>query len=400
MTEKVKLGIIGYGAEGGMYANFFKSNDERLDQNVIELAAICDNDPAKKEKVAQDFPELPFFDNYKDMLASGVVNAVVTTVPHYEHVEMGIDALNRGIHLLGEKPAGVYVKEVNRLIEAADANPETTFAIFFNQRTNPLYRRVKQLMDEKAIGDLQRATWTITTWWRPQGYYNQSAWRATWGGEGGGVLVNQAPHQLDLLQWICGKPEKVFAKMVYGAGRDIVVENEVNALLDFGNGATGSFITCTNDLIGTDRFEIQGSQGKIVVEGSKKLIIKKLVKPEEELSNSMDMSDVMRLFMGQVNMSDYVEEIVEEFPMVQGQQHIDVLNNFANHVVNGEELLAPGKEGINGVRLANSMHLSDWLGKEVDYNHDADLYLEELNKRIEEEGKFPTRKAEGELASK
>lgn len=104
-------------------------------------------------------------------------------------------------------------------------------------------------MDDKAIGDLQRATWIITTWWRPQGYYNQSAWRATWGGEGGGVLVNQAPHQLDLLQWICGKPEKVFAKLQYGVGREIVVENEVNAfLLDFGNGATGSFITCTNDL--------------------------------------------------------------------------------------------------------------------------------------------------------
>lgn len=400
MTEKVKLGIIGYGAEGGMYANFFKTNDERLDQSVIELAAICDNDPAKKEKVANDFPGLPFFDNYLDMLESGIVNAIVTTVPHYEHVGMGIDALNRGIHLLGEKPAGVYVKEVNRLIEASEQNPETTFAIFFNQRTNPLYRRVKQLMDDKYIGDLQRATWTITTWWRPQGYYNQSEWRATWGGEGGGVLVNQAPHQLDLMQWICGKPEKVFAKLQYGAGRNIVVENEVNALLDFGNGATGSFITCTNDLVGTDRFEIMGTQGKIVVEDSKKLIIKRLVKPEEELSENMDMADVMRLFMGQVNMSDYVEETVEEFQSVHGQQHIDVLNNFGRHIVHGEALLAPGKEGINGVRLANSMHLSDWLDQEVDYNHDEDLYLAELNKRIEEEGKFATKETEGNLATK
>lgn len=388
MTEKVRLGIIGYGAEGGMYASFFKNNDKRLDQSVIELAAICDNDPAKKEKAANDFPGLPFFEHYLDMLESGIVNAIVTTVPHYEHVQMGIDALNRGIHLLGEKPAGVYVKEVKRLIEASEQNPETTFAIFFNQRTNPLYRRVKQLMDDKVIGDLQRATWTITTWWRPQGYYNQSAWRATWGGEGGGVLVNQAPHQLDLLQWICGKPEKVFAKLQYGAGRKIIVENEVNALLDFGNGATGSFITCTNDLVGTDRFEIMGTQGKIIVEDSKKLIVKKLVKPEEELSANMDMADVMRLFMGQVNMSDYVEETVEEFQTVQGQQHIDVLNNFGRHIVKGEALLAPGKEGINGVRLANAMHLSDWLDQEVDYNHDEDLYLAELNKRIEEEGKF------------
>jgi predicted dehydrogenase len=391
MTEKVKLGIIGYGAEGGMYAGFFKNNDERLNDN-IELAAICDNDPAKKAKVAEDFPGLPFFDNYLDLLESGVVNAIVTTVPHYDHCVMGIDALERGIHLLGEKPAGVYTKDVERLIETSKKHPETTFAIFFNQRTNPLYRRVKQLMDEKAIGDLQRATWIITTWWRPQGYYNQSAWRATWGGEGGGVLVNQAPHQLDLLQWICGKPEKVYAKLQYGAGRNIVVENEVNALLDFGNGATGSFITCTNDIVGTDRFEIFGTKGKIIVEDSKKLIVKQLTAPEAELSENMDMQDVMRLFMGQINMEDYVKVTEEEFVTPQGLQHISVLNNFADHIVKGEPLLANGEEGINGVTLANAMHLSSWLDKEVDYNVDGDLYLEELNKRIAEEGKFEQRK--------
>ena len=391
MTEKVKLGIIGYGAEGGMYAGFFKNNDERLNDN-IELAAVCDNDPAKKAKVAEDFPGLPFFDNYLDLLESGIVNAIVTTVPHYDHCVMGIAALERGIHLLGEKPAGVYTKDVERLIETSKKHPETTFAIFFNQRTNPLYRRVKQLMDEKAIGDLQRATWIITTWWRPQGYYNQSAWRATWGGEGGGVLVNQAPHQLDLLQWICGKPEKVYAKLQYGAGRDIVVENEVNALLDFGNGATGSFITCTNDIVGTDRFEIFGTKGKIIGEDSKKLIVKQLTAPEAELSENMDMQDVMRLFMGQVNMEDYVKVTEEEFVTPQGLQHISVLNNFADHIVNGEPLLANGEEGINGVTLANAMHLSSWLDKEVDYNVDGDLYLAELNKRIAEEGKFEQKK--------
>ena len=391
MTEKVKLGIIGYGAEGGMYAGFFKNNDERLNDN-IELAAVCDIDPAKKAKVAEDFPGLLFFDNYLDLLESGIVNAIVTTVPHYDHCVMGIAALERGIHLLGEKPAGVYTKDVERLIETSKKHPETTFAIFFNQRTNPLYRRVKQLMDEKAIGDLQRATWIITTWWRPQGYYNQSAWRATWGGEGGGVLVNQAPHQLDLLQWICGKPEKVYAKLQYGAGRDIVVENEVNALLDFGNGATGSFITCTNDIVGTDRFEIFGTKGKIIVEDSKKLIVKQLTAPEAELSENMDMQDVMRLFMGQVNMEDYVKVTEEEFVTPQGLQHISVLNNFADHIVNGEPLLANGEEGINGVTLANAMHLSSWLDKEVDYNVDGDLYLAELNKRIAEEGKFEQKK--------
>ena len=194
------------------------------------------------------------------------------------------------------------------------------------------------------------------------------------------------------MQWICGKPEKVFAKLQYGVGREIVVENEVNALLDFGNGATGSFITCTNDLVGTDRFEIFGTKGKIVVEDSKKLIVKQLTAPEAELSEKMDMSDVMKIFMGQVDMAQYVTETEEEFTTVFGQQHIDVLNNFADHVVNGAPLLANGREGINGVTLANAMHLSSWLDKEVDYNVDGDQYLAELNKRIAEEGKFETRK--------
>ncbi len=391
MVEKVKLGIIGYGAEGGMYANFFKTKDARVKSDLVELVAICDNDPAKKDKVAEDFPGMPFFDNYLDLLESGLVNAIVTTVPHYEHVGMGIDALERGIHLLGEKPAGVYTKEVLRLIETAEQNPETTFAIFFNQRTNPLYRRVKELMEAGAIGELQRATWFITTWWRPQGYYNQSNWRATWGGEGGGVLVNQAPHQLDLLQWICGKPEKVFAKMTYGAGRDIVVENEVNALLDFGNGATGSFITCTNDLTGTDRLEIFGTKGKIIVEDSKKMTLTQLKKPEAELSENMAMEDVMKLFMGQLDADEMYTVTTEEFTQAFGDQHIEVINNFASHIVKGTDLLAPGAEGINGVRLANAMHLSDWLGQEVAYNHDSDQYLELLNERIKEEGKFDTK---------
>ncbi len=204
--------------------------------------------------------------------------------------------------------------------------------------------------------------------------------------------MNQAPHQLDLLQWICGKPEKVFAKLQYGVGREIVVENEVNALLDFGNGATGSFITCTNDLVGTDRFEILGTKGKIIVEDSKKLIVKQLTAPEAELSEKHGYADVMRIFMGQVDMAQFVTETEEEFASVFGQQHIDVLNNFADNVVNGAPLLANGRDGINGVTLANAMHLSSWLDKEVDYNVDGDQYLAELNKRIAAEGKFETRK--------
>lgn len=383
--EKIKLGIIGYGAEGSLYGSFFKEN--KLSKN-LKLAAICDIDSEKERKVKEEFPELPFFKNYIDMLNSGIVNAIVTTVPHYFHCEMGIEAIKRGIHLLGEKPAGVYTKEVKRLIKVSEEHPNITFAIFFNQRTNPLYRKVKELMDNKVIGNLRRTVWVITTWWRPQGYYNQSEWRATWGGEGGGVLVNQAPHQLDLWQWICGKPKKVFAKMEFGFKRNIAVEDEVNAVVDFGDGVTGSFITCTHDILGTDYFEILGNKGKIIIENSKRLTIKILKEDEETISNNMSTEDVKDLFKGKLDPKEMYNEEVLEFDFYHGEQHINVLENFAAHILKGEPLLADGVEGINGVRLANAMYLSAWLGKEVDYELDEEKYMALLNERISKEAKY------------
>ncbi|MFL6518505.1 MAG: Gfo/Idh/MocA family protein [Bacillus sp. (in: firmicutes)] len=385
--EQVRLGIIGLGAEGGMYANFISEGKVK---NMV-IGAICDNDPAKKQVAQEKYPGVPFYDNYIDMMESGDVNAVVTTVPHYLHPEMGIEALKRNLHALVEKPAGVYTKQVKELNDFAATKPELKFAIFFNQRTNPLYKKVKELIDNGEIGSIRNTNWIITTWWRPQGYYNQSEWRATWGGEGGGVLVNQAPHQIDLLQWICGMPKKVYAKLNFGYQRDIAVEDDVTAVFDYGNGATGVFVTRTHDVVGTDRLEILGDKGKIVVDDSKKVTIKRLKKSENEMSNSMDMSDVMKLFMGGGAGDIFTEEVLD-FGNVWGEQHIAVLDDFASAIVEGTPLLAPGSDGINGVRLANAMHLSAWLGKEVEIPFDEDLFLEELNKRIAEEGKYPVRK--------
>ncbi|WP_207953022.1 Gfo/Idh/MocA family protein [Paenibacillus agricola] len=378
--KNVKLGIIGLGAEGGLYAGFLA--DGKVNNMVI--GAICDIDPAKKELCAEKYPDIPFYDNYIDMLEGGDVDAIVTCVPHYLHPEMGIEALKRGIHALVEKPAGVYTKQVQELNDFAATKPELTFAIFFNQRTNPLYQKLKELIDQDEIGEIRRTNWLITTWWRPQGYYDQSEWRATWSGEGGGVLVNQAPHQLDLLQWICGMPKKVYANMKFGYQRKINVEDEVTAMFDYENGATGVFITCTHDVLGTDRFEILGDKGKIVVDDSKKITIKRLLTPEPEMSASMSMQDVMKIFMGQSASEIYTEEVLE-FESVWGAQHIAVLENFAANIVDGTPLIAAGSEGIHGVRLANAIHLSSFLGKQVEIPFDEELYLVELNKKIEEE---------------
>ncbi|MCQ9162884.1 MULTISPECIES: Gfo/Idh/MocA family protein [unclassified Arthrobacter] len=387
MSKKVRLGIIGLGQQGGAYAKFITDG---MVPNM-EIGAISDTDPARRQLAAETYPGVKVHDDYVAMLDSGDVDAVVTCVPHYLHPEIGIAALKHGIHALVEKPAGVYTKQVKELNEYAASKPELSFAIMFNQRNNPLYQRLKEIVDNGEIGSILRTNWIITNWWRPQGYYNSSEWRATWGGEGGGVLVNQAPHQLDLWQWICGVPKSVFAKVSYGFRRDIAVEDEVTALVDYGNGATGTFVTATHDMVGTDRFEILGDQGKIVVEGSKTATVTRLKKKEREISENMGMDDVRRLFMGQLNMDDYLTTEVVEFDSVWGAQHAGVLENFAANILDGTPLLAPGSDGINGVRLANAIHLSSWKGEEVGLDFDEDEYLSLLNGHIREEGKYPER---------
>jgi UDP-N-acetyl-2-amino-2-deoxyglucuronate dehydrogenase len=380
MMEVVRLGVVGLGQQGGYYAELLAQGKVK---NMI-LGAICVSNLVKNQSAIEKFPEVPIFDNYIEMLESNVVDAVVICVPHYLHPEMGMEALKRNIHVLIEKPAGVYSKQVRELNELAATKPELTFGIMFNQRTNPLYQKVKEVIDNGEIGGIRRTNWIITTWWRPQVYYDLSPWRGTWAGEGGGVLVNQAPHQLDLLLWICGMPKKVFSNVKYGYQRNIVVEDEVTTVLDYGNGATGVFITCTHDVIGTDRFEILGDKGKIVIDDSKKVTIKRLKTPEPEMSSNMNIHDAMAIVKGGSQTDIYTEEVIE-FGSSWGTQHIAVMENFAAAIVEGVPLLAPGSDGINGVALANAIHLSSWLGKEVELPIDEDLFLAELNKRIQEE---------------
>lgn len=376
--DKLRYGLVGVGVQGKTYAKF-------LTEGKIEhgtLGGLCDIAPEVIEYCKENYPEIPIFTDYKEMIKSGKVDAVITTVPHYLHPEIGIYAIEHKVNALVEKPAGVYTKQVAKLNEVARANKDVAFGIMFNQRMNPLYQKLKEIVESGDIGEIRRTNWIITTWWRPQSYYNQSSWRATWEGEGGGVLVNQAPHQLDLFQWICGMPVKVYSKNREGFQRDIAVEDEVTALFEYENGAVGSFITCTHDILGTDRLEIHGDKGKIIVENSNKIIIRRLHKPEQELNKEMTMMEVARLMMGGKLDTLYSEEIIE-IPDQWGVQHCLVMDNFAKHVLNGDKLIANGEEGIRGVSLANAIQLSSWLGKEISLPIDEELYLSELENKIE-----------------
>ena len=389
--EKVRYGIIGVGAQGGFYAQYLtgKMAARGAAPTNACLGALCDIDPKKKTMCEIMYPETPFYTDYKEMIASGNVDAIVTTVPHYLHPVIAIYAIEHGMPVLVEKPAGVYAKAVREMNECAAAHPEVPFGIMFNQRTNKLYQRLREIVQSGELGQVRRSNWIINSWWRPDSYYRQSAWRATWGGEGGGVLVNQAPHQLDLCQWICGMPNKIYAKIVYGDHRDIIVDNDVTVTASYPNGATGVFITCTHDVVGTDRLEIDLDGGKIVVEDSKKATVMRFKKTEDEMNKTMSMREVSTLFMGGKSDQLFETEVIENTDG-WGMQHGQVLTNFAGRVKDGTPLLAPGSDGINGVRLANAILLSSWLNQEVEVPVDEELYVKELNKRIEQEGKFPT----------
>ena len=253
--------------------------------------------------------------------------------------------------------------------EEADRHPELTFAMMFNQRTNCVYRKLKEMIDGGELGELKRMSWLITDWYRTQIYYDSGAWRATWSGEGGGVLLNQCPHQLDLLQWLCGLPIRVRAFCHEGKWHDIEVEDDVTAYLEFENGATGVFVTTTGDAPGTNRLEVTGTKGKVVCENDR-LIFSRLAVDERVWCASCP--------------EGFKKPDCETFEVEtdgQNLQHPAALNAFAAHILRGEPLVADGREGIRGLTLSNAMHLSSWLGKLVDIPFDEELFKDMLLER-------------------
>ncbi len=388
----VKFGIVGIGQQGSMYSSVMKHGKFMgMDVGGIkgaELVAVCDILETRREWAKENLgEEVLVYENYVDMLDSGKIEAVIVVTPHYFHPSMAIEAMNRDIHVIVDKPAGVYTKQVREMNEVAESKPNVQFAMMFNQRNNPLYQKLKEIIDSGVLGEMRRSTWTITTWWRPQAYYDMSSWRATWEGEGGGVLINQAPHQIDLWQWLCGMPTKVNAKINYGSHRNIVVDDDVTATVEYENGATGVFITCTHDVVGTDRFEILFDSGKVIVEDSKKIILKKLKESENSMNKRMTFEDVKTLFMGK-GMDEYISKEIIEFDSAWGRQHAEVIESFVEAINGSGKLIAEGREGIKALSITNAMHLSSWLGKEVQLPIDENLFFEELQKRIKEEKKL------------
>ena len=366
MSEKIRLGIIGVGNMGSAHG----TNIVGGRCPAFELRAVADVNPARLEWAREHLGAVECFDNAIAMLDSGKIDACMVCVPHYDHAKYAMECMKRGIHVMVEKPAGVYTKQVREMNAEADRHPDVVFGMMFNQRTNCVYRKMRELVQSGRYGRIRRTNWIITDWYRPQAYYDSGDWRATWSGEGGGVLLNQCPHQLDLWQWICGMPVAVQSNMRFGQWHDIEVEDDVTTYVEYENGVTGVFVTTTGDACGTNRFEIQMDGAKLVVENDKLTVIE-FDMPEPEFSRT---NTVPFGFVGRH------EAPVETDGL--NEQHVGVVNAWGGAILRGTPLVADGREGINGLTLSNAMHLSAFTGQKVALPLDEELYYDELMKRV------------------
>ncbi len=346
MCETISCAVIGIGNMGSAHArSLFEEQAGEL-----RLAALCDIDAGRKAFCAEHYPDVPFFSDYRELLASGLVQAVIVSVPHPLHSVIAIDALRAGCHVLCEKPMDIALSRARALAAEAEKHPEQVFAVMLNQRTNPIFARAREIVQSGQLGELKRTVWIITNWYRSQHYYDSGTWRATWLGEGGGVLLNQAPHNLDLWQWICGMPCGVTGFCREGLYHRIEVEDEATLLTRYENGAQGVFITTTGEYPGTNRLEISGDRGKMVLENGT-LTLWRLAESEKDFRYSTKESFPKI----PCDVSTYTPEDA-------GTGHKGILRNFAGAILRGEKLLSPGADGINELTLSNAAYLSSWMG--------------------------------------
>ena len=362
--DKVRIGIIGLGNIGQIHVNNLL--ESKVPRGV--LTAVGDAFPDKLPEY--EAKGLKTFDSGEALIGSGEIDALMVATPHFQHTTLGIAALEAGLHVMVEKPISAHKADAERLIAAANARPELTFSGMFQMRVEPRYQKLRELVQDGELGGLIRVIWIMTDWFRAEAYYQSSDWRATWKGEGGGVLLNQCLHQLDALQWIVGMPSKVQSHVGIGRHHDIEVEDDVTCYMEYANGATGAFITSTGETPGSNRFEIAGTKGRALLENDRLLVTRNSV-PSDEWSRTSKIG------------FQQPETTVEEIPIPCVEDaHAKLVSNFVNAILDGEALIAPGASGIGSVELANVMVYSGLLGQAVDLPMDSAAWEAKLNELI------------------
>ena len=370
----IKLAVIGAGRMGGLHAkNILKGRVKGG-----KLAAICDIAPEVLKKYSQ-YPDVKTYQSVDELLSAHVVDAVIIATPHYAHPDIAVKCLKAGLHILVEKPIAVTVGEAEMVIKEADKHPNQVFSMMFNQRTNKMYKRAKEIISCGDLGEIKRADYIVTDWYRSQAYYDQGGWRASWSGEGGGALINQCVHQLDILQWLIGMPESVYAECET-RGRKITVENEVTAIFRYSSGTKATFRAATNELWGTNRLEISGEKGKLII-GRARMKYVKLNKSEPEVNR--DNKKGYGFTGAKTSRCGY--GYIRAFRDITIGQQVRIIRDFVNAISEGKPLIAPGSEGIKALSLINAIYLSADRGKSVDLPLNNKEYDDSINIKIKEE---------------
>lgn len=368
-TDSLRVGVVGIGNMGSAHA--VQIFEKRV--KGAELTAVCDISGERLEWAEKRFGDHVLrYENYEQLFDSGKINAVLIATPHKLHPVIAIEAFKRKLNVLTEKPAGIDAASVSEMNDAA-LQSGVVFGIMYNQRTNQLYRRLRDMIKEGVLGEIKRFIWIINNWYRTQAYYDSGDWRATWNGEGGGVLLNQCPHNLDVWQWIMGMPVRVRAFCNAGHYHHIQVEDDATIYAEYENGSSAVFITSTGEYPGTNRIEISGTKGKAVVENGE-LRLYLLEKDEREICFS--------------SLEGMPEERVNSCLIKQEKAdggHLEILQNFTDAVLRGKELIAPGIEGIYGLMISNAAYLSAWKEDWVLLPADEQEFREFLKKKQKEE---------------
>lgn len=359
--DKVRLGILGMGNIGKYHADYLSSKKVKR----CELVAVCD--PVAP---LDSYKPLKTFTDGEALIKSGEVDAVIIATPHFQHTTLGIAALDAGVHAMVEKPISSHKADAERLIAAHKRNPKVVFGGMFQLRTEPRYLKIQKLIQDGELGDIIRINWINTDWYRTEAYYASGGWRATWKGEGGGVLLNQCLHNLDTLQWLVGMPKRVRGFCQFGRFHQIEVEDNVTAYMEWANGATGVFASSTGEAPGTNRFEIVGTMGRLVMENNK-------------ITFNRNEHDMVKF--SQTSKQGFVKPEVWniEIPFENATiPHAIMVQNFVNAILDSEPLIAPGEEGIHSVELANVMVYSSLINDTVELPMDGAAWEKKLNELI------------------
>ena len=344
-SAPVRLGLIGLGNIGRHHATYLLEGKVQR----CSLTAVCTATPEKLEPFAAR--GIATWTDARAMLKSKTINAILIATPHYDHAPLGIAAFEAGLHVMVEKPIAAHKAEAERLIAASEQNPHLIFAGMFQLRVEPRYQELRRLCQTGELGQLVRVNWINTDWYRTEAYYASSGWRATWAGEGGGVLLNQCLHNLDVLTWLLGPPQAVRGFGQLGRFHHIEVEDQITVHLEWPGLVQGVFVASTGETPGTNRLELIGTRGKAVLEDGRLRFYK----------NAADMVEFSRTTTGGFTKPDFTE-IPLPFENAL-EPHAQLMRNFTAAILDGETLLAPGRDGLHSLELANAAVFSSLLDR-------------------------------------